>query len=154
MKRKAILRGLLSFPGGVMICLVITIIESLIVGDGRYYACVPGFMEMAGSEIRAVIIQTLLAGLVGSVYGASSLIWEMEDWSIAKQSGIFFAIAAVTMMPIGYLLNWMEHSVTGIISFFLVFLVIFVMIWIAMYLIWRRKIRKLNQDINKGSRKQ
>jgi hypothetical protein len=149
MKKKALIRGLIGFPGGVTICLVITIIESLIVGDGRFYACVPEFVELAGSEIMAVILQTVLAGLVGSVYGAASVIWEMEDWSIAKQSGIFFAIAAVTMMPIGYLLNWMEHSVTGIVSFYLIFLVIFVMIWITMYLIWRRKVRELNQDVQK-----
>ena len=149
MKKKALIRGLIGFPGGVTICLVITIIESLIVGDGRFYAYVPDLAELAGSEIMAVLLQTVLAGLVGSVYGAASLIWDMENWSIAKQSGIFFAIAAVTMMPIGYLLNWMEHSVTGIISFFLIFLVIFVVIWITMYLIWRRKIRKLNQNVQK-----
>ena len=118
MKKKALIRGLIGFPGGVTICLVITIIESLIVGDGRFYACVPEFLELVGSEIMAVILQTVLAGLVGSVYGAASVIWELEGWSIAKQSGIFFAIAAVTMMPISYLLNWMEHSIAGIVSFF------------------------------------
>ena len=149
MKKKALIRGLIGFPAGVTICLVITIIESLIVGDGRFYACVPEFVEMAGSEIMAVIIQTLLAGLVGSVYAAASAIWDMETWSIAKQSGIFFAIAAVTMMPISYLLNWMEHSIAGIVSFFLVFLVIFMVSWVTMYLIWRRKIRALNQNIQK-----
>ncbi len=152
MKKKALIRGLIGFPGGVTICLVITIIESLIVGDGRFYACVPEFLELVGSEIMAVILQTVLAGLVGSVYGAASVIWELEEWSIAKQSGIFFAIAAVTMMPIGYLLNWMEHSAIGIISFFLVFLVIFVIIWITMYLIWRRKIQNLNQNVQKRKR--
>lgn len=66
-----------------------------------------------------------------------------------NKSVSFLPIAAVTMMPIGYLLNWMEHSAAGIISFFLVFLVIFVVIWLTMYLIWRRKIRKLNQNVQK-----
>ena len=51
------------------------------------------------------------------------------------------------MMPVSYLLNWMEHSIAGIVSFFLVFLVIFVVIWITMYLIWRRRIRALNRDV-------
>ena len=153
MKKKALIRGLLGFPGGVTICLVITIIESMTVGDGRFYAFVPELVELAGSEIMAVILQTVLAGLVGSIYGAASVIWDMETWSIAKQSGIFFAIAAITMMPISYLLNWMEHSVTGIISFFLIFLVIFVVIWITMYLIWRRKIQELNKDVQKKKSK-
>ena len=153
MKKKALIRGLIGFPGGVSICHIINIIESMTVGDGRFYACVPELVELAGSEIMAVILQTVLAGLVGSVYGAASVIWDMETWSIAKQSGIFFAIAAITMMPISYLLNWMEHSVTGIISFFLIFLVIFVVIWITMYLIWRRKIRELNKDVQKKKSK-
>ena len=46
MKKKALIRGLIGFPGGVTICLVITIIESLIVGDGRFYACVPELVEL------------------------------------------------------------------------------------------------------------
>ncbi|WP_083627976.1 DUF3021 domain-containing protein [Hornefia porci] len=130
----------------------LAIVNSLIVGDGRFYACTPAFADTVGSEITAVILQTLLSGLVGIVFGASSVIWDIEDWSIAKQSGFFFAIAAAALMPAGYALNWMDRSARGIFGFFLIFAAVFVIIWFTMYLAWRHKIRKLNRDVEQKNR--
>lgn len=149
MKRKALIRGLLGFPEGIAIGMGITILISLAIRDGSYHPCVPSFVSVAGSEIAAVIIQTLLCGLLGSVYAAASVVWDVDSWSIARQSGVFFAVAAVAMMSIGYILHWMDHSASGILSFFLVFFAVFVVIWLAMYLVWRRKIRELNRDVEK-----
>ena len=149
MKKKALIRGLLGFPEGIAIGMGITILMSLAIGDGLYHPCVPDFASAAGSEIAAVIIQALLCGLLGSRYGAASVIWDVDGWSIAKQSGVFFAIAAAAMMSIGYILHWMDHSASGVLSFFLIFFAVFVGIWLAMYLVWRRKIRKLNHDVEK-----
>ena len=35
----------------------------------------------------------------------ASVIWEIDSWSLAKQSGIYFSIACVTMLPIAYITN-------------------------------------------------
>ena len=43
----------------------------------------------------------------------------------------------------------MEHSVKGAISYFIVFVFIFAVIWIAKYLILRSKIKRLNGEFKK-----
>lgn len=77
MKKKILLRGLLGIPTGIAIGYVITIGISLIWGKGYYAPCVPELISLMGSEIRAVILQTALCGLLGVGCSASSVIWEL-----------------------------------------------------------------------------
>ncbi len=154
MKRKALVRGLWGFPGGIAIVTGITIIISLGIGDGAYHPCDPAFVAAVGNEITAVIIQTVLSGILGCIYGAASVIWEMADWSLPKQSAVFCVILTVPMMAGGYIMRWMEHSVSGILSFFLIFFAVFIIIWVVNYLGWMIKIRKLNQDVERRNKKE
>ena len=106
MKKKIFLRGILGFPIGVAIGYVITILLSLIFANGYYSPCVPDLIKVTGSEINAVILQTLLTGILGVVFSASSVIWELNDWSIAKQTGVYFLIISFAMMSIAYFSLW------------------------------------------------
>lgn len=148
MKKKVFMRGLFGIPVGITICYLITVLTSLIFGDGYYYPCVPVFAERVGSEIQAVMIQTALSALLGFAYAAGSVIWELENWSIAKQTLVYFLIASLSMFPIAYVANWMEHSLAGFLSYFGIFCVIFVTIWMTQYLGWKRKINKINRKIS------
>lgn len=149
MKKIVFLRGLLGFPLGIAVGYIITIFISFSLGTGQYSPCVPQLAEALGSEVGAVALQTALCGLIGASFAACSVIWEMEKWSIAKQTGIYFLITALTMMPIAYFLNWMEHTITGFLVYFGVFAVIFLIIWAIQYLIWRRKINQMNEKLKK-----
>lgn len=150
MKKEAIKRGLLGFPLGISIGYVITIIISLGWAKGCYWPCVSQLAEQMGSEIGAVVFQTILCGLLGTSFAAASTIWEIDKWSIAKQTGIYFAIISLTMLPIAYFTYWMEHSAIGFLSYFGIFLAIFLFIWITQYFVWKKKIQKLNDKVKKN----
>ena len=77
----------------------------------------------------------------------ASVIWEIDSWSLAKQSGIYFAIACVIMFPISYFANWMPHSTAGILSYVGIFVAIFLTAWVTQYSVWKRKIKKMNEGI-------
>lgn len=77
----------------------------------------------------------------------ASVIWEIDSWSLAKQSGIYFAIACVIMFPISYFANWMPHSTAGILSYVGIFVAIFLAAWVTQYSVWKRKIKKMNEGI-------
>ncbi|MCM1264353.1 MAG: DUF3021 domain-containing protein, partial [Butyrivibrio sp.] len=83
-------------------------------------------------------------------FGGSSVIWEIEDWGIAKQTGIYFLIVALVMMPIAYVTFWMEHSMKGALSYFGIFAGIFVVVWIIQYTIVRHTIKKMNENLHRG----
>lgn len=86
-------------------------------------------------------------------FAASSVIWEMEDWGIVKQTGIYFGIVSVIMMPVAYFLYWMEHSVMGFLSYFGIFAFIFIIIWLIQFFTGRRIVKRLNENLNKANHK-
>lgn len=145
---KAFKRAVLGIPLGISLGFIITILISLGFGDGKYYPCVPVLVEKMGNEINAVILQTALCGLLGAGFAACSVIWEMENWSIARQTVIYFISSVLIMMPIAYFAGWMEHSLVGFLYYFIIYAVIFVIVWLIQYLSWRKKLKKLNTKIN------
>ncbi len=149
MKKKIILRGALGFPFGITIGYFITILISLIWANGYYSPCVPELISIMGNEINAVILQALLCGLLGIGCAASSVIWEIESWSMVKQTGIYFGIISVIMMPIAYFTYWMEHSIMGFLSYFGIFILIFIIIWIIQFIIGKHTVKKMNANLYK-----
>ena len=145
MKKKLLLRGALGFPIGIAIGYVITICISLVWAGGYYSPCVPELAEALGSEIGAVALQALLCGLLGVGFAASSVIWEMESWSLVRQTGVYFFIISLIMLPIAY---WMEHSVAGVLGYFGVFVLIFAVIWGIQFAIGKRNVKKMNEKIS------
>lgn len=150
-KKKIITRLALGFPLGIAIGYLITVAASLIWGGGYYSPCVPDLISTVGSEINAVLLQTFLSGLLGAGFAAASVIWELENWSVAKMTGIYFGIVSVLMLPIAYFLYWMEHSVAGFLSYFGIFVLIFILIWAVEFIIGRHTVGKLNTHLHKMS---
>lgn len=149
MKKQILLRGMLGFPLGITIGYLITILISLRWANGYYSACVPELITTMGNEIKAVILQALLCGLLGVGFGVSSVIWEIEHWSIIKQTGIYFMIVSIIMMPMAYLMYWMEHSIKGFLTYFGIFVFIFIFIWIIQFIIGKRTVKKMNENLYK-----
>ena len=154
MKKQIIKRGLFGFPVGIAIGFVITILISACVGNGSFYPVTPELINTMGNELNAVILQTVLCGIMGTGFAMASVIWELDSWSLAKQSGIYFLIACILMLPIAYIAGWMKHSIGGFLSYVGIFVAIFIAVWLAQYLSWKRKIKKMNELVNKEDGKQ
>ena len=135
--KKALLRGLIGFPIGVTIGYAIAILTSLSFGKGHY------------SPVVAVILQFFLCGIIGVAFAAMSVIWESERLNLAAQSGINFLLSVCTMLPIAYFCHWMEHSLSGVLSYMAIFAGIYASIWVVMYSVYRARIKQINADLNK-----
>lgn len=149
MKKKIIMRGLFGLPTGIAIGFVITLIISACIGNGSFYPVTPELIDTMGNELNAVILQTVLCAIMGVGFAAASVIWELDSWSLAKQSGVYFMIISVIMLPIAYVTNWMKHTILGVLSYVAIFAAIFVVVWISQYLLWKRKIKKMNALVSK-----
>ncbi len=147
MKKKIIERTVAGFFIGIAIGQIISVLISLIAGKGEFLACAPEFTELIGNEAAAAAIQTLLCGVIGIGFAAASLIWESEKLNIAAQTGICFGLYAVTLLPIAYFTNWMEHSVLGVLGYIGIFAASFVVVWINQYIFLKRRIRAINAKI-------
>ena len=150
MKKKLIMRGLFGVPAGIALGFVITLIISACTGTGAFYPAAPELIDTMGNELNAVALQTVLCAIMGAGFAAASVIWELDAWSLAKQSGIYFLIISVIMLPIAYVTNWMKHTVLGVLSYAGIFAAIFVVVWLSQYLLWKRKIKKMNAAVDKA----
>ncbi len=115
MKKKIILRGLFGLPVGIAIGFVITLLISICIGDGSFYPVTPELIQTTGNELNAVVLQTILCAILGVGFAMASVIWEIDSWSLAKQSGVYFLVISVVMLPIAYFANWMKHSIIGVL---------------------------------------
>ncbi len=148
MKKKILFRSLLGAPIGVTISLIITIIISLASGHGEYFSAPPNLITWCGgNETAAVIVQTLCSLVIGAVCAGASVIWEVEKWSMTKQTLIHFATFAVACIPWSYLLKWMPHNLYGALGYVAAFLIMYVLIWIARYFPMKAKVKKMNEQL-------
>lgn len=145
--KKAVLRCTLGAVFGITITVIISIIISLCVGGGEFIFVVPELAEDCGSELNAVILQTLCSVLYGAMWAGASLIWEKESWSLLKQSLLHFALCSLGTFPAAYFTRWMEHSLSGILSYFGIFFATYLFIWISQYLSIRKRVKAMNKRL-------
>ncbi len=141
---------LLGAPIGLALSSLITIAISCSVGDGVYYAVVPELVTDCGTELNAVLIQTVCSLLYGAAWGGASVIWKMEKWSLTRMTLTHLAVCSVATFPVASLMRWMRHSFAGILSYFAVFFGIYLVIWLSQYLTIKRQISHINKNLPEG----
>ncbi len=147
MKMKILKRCLLGVPVGLAISTTITIVISLALGDGAYYAVVPELTAVCGSEINAVVVQALLSMLYGAAWAGASVIWEIERWSLLRQTVSHLIVCSLATFPIAYFAWWMPHNGAGIALYFGIFFAVYLIIWLAQYAAMRKRLKQINERI-------
>lgn len=147
MKKLILLRSINGFFIGIAIGNILSIIFSLIFANGYYSLSLPQFVDKVGTQINAVVIQTVLHGIIGAVFSGASTIWECEKWGLLKQTISYFTICFTVMMPIAYYLEWFNDDLKTIVIFIAMFIFIFLIIWIVIFIYIGIKIKKINKKI-------
>jgi len=151
MKNEILKRGFSGALIGLLICHIISIWISLLINDGSYYSVVPELINLCKNETNAVIMQTICALLYGAVWGGITVIWEIDEWSLLKQTVIHFLISSVVTFPIAYVTRWMQHTIKGMLSYFGIFAVIYIIIWVSQYLNMKKKIQSMNAKVRENA---
>ncbi len=146
-KKAVAKRAILGFIYGVFIGQTILIIESLFMKDGNFYAVSTSLLELAGTKIAAVIIQYFLTGLIGTTFASTTVIFEMDEWSLLHQTIIHFVITSIVMYIAGFLCGWFPHTVGSTLIWFGVFVVVYVIFWICFSMYYKNKVKKINEAL-------
>ena len=147
MLNKIIKRAIMGFVYGVFIGQTILILESLVGGNGNFYPVSAYLLQHSSSQMVAVIIQYFLTGIIGISFATTTLIFEIDSWSITAQTALHFAITSVVMYIAGFLCGWFPHSVRSTIIWFSIFIVIYVIMWICFTLYFRKQTKKINEAL-------
>ena len=107
----------------------------------------PQFTIICGNELNAVIIQSLCSLLYGAAFAGASVIWEVESWSLLKQTVLHCIIVSFSTFPIAYCMYWMPHNVLGIAIYIFIFFFIYFFIWFGQYFAMKKKIQAFNDKV-------
>lgn len=146
-KKQILLRSLLGAPLGLAISILITIVISLIIGDGAYHAVAPELVSDCGGELTAVIVQTILSFIYGAAWGGASVVFEIDEWSILKQTLVHLGVCSAASLPVAYFARWMPHGWTGILLYVAIFFGVYFVIWLAQYIPLRRRVKRINDTL-------
>lgn len=151
MKNKLLSRCLIGAPVGLAISTMITIVISLIVGDGNFYPVVPEFITDCGNEMNAVLLQAVFSLLYGAAWAGASVIWEIESWSILRQTLTHLAVCSLATFPIAYFMRWMDHTVFGGVLYFGIFFAIYLVIWLVQYSAIKKRVEELDKKVRQSN---
>ena len=147
MKKEILKRCLLGAPLGLAISTIITILISLFVGDGQYYAVVPALISEMGGELNAVILQAVLSMIYGAAWAGASVVWDAEKWSLLKMTLVHLLITSLATFPIAYFARWMPHNAAGVLLYIGIFIAIYAAIWFSQYAAMKKRIAAMNQKL-------
>ena len=148
MKKKIIAACALGAFVGLSISYLITIMISVCVGDGTFYAVVPELIDDCGGELNAVLIQAACSLLYGAAWAGAGFIWQAEGWSLLKMTAVHFAVCSTATLPIAYFMRWMQHSLGGVATYFAIFAAIYALVWLVQYLVTGRRLRRINERMD------
>ena len=147
LKKEAVKRAIMGFIYGVFIGQTILILESLMARDGNFYPVAASLVNLAGTKIGAVIIQYFLTGIIGTTFAATTVIFEMDNWSLLRQTIIHFIITSIVMYIAGFLCGWFPHKLSSTLIWFGIFIVIYVIFWISFSSYYKNKVKKMNEAL-------
>ncbi|MBQ0166210.1 MAG: DUF3021 domain-containing protein [Treponema sp.] len=129
---------------GVFIGETMLIINSLLAGKGVFYPINPLLISGNGAQLSLVVIQYIMTGIIGMTFAASSVIFEMENWGLLRQTAVHFIITSVVMYICGFICNWFPHNFKSTAIWFGVFIIIYLLFWTGFTIYYRVVIRKIN----------
>lgn len=65
-------------------------------------------LARTGSEAAALLVQTMLSGVIGAVGVGGTVFFDIEDWGLLKSGVAHWALYTAAFMPIGFFLGWLE----------------------------------------------
>ena len=93
-------------------------------------------MKYQGVDVFQVK-STFLAGIIVTSVAATSVIYEIENWSLLKQSVVHFVIMLVTVFPCLLVSGWFKlNNILDYIKVFGIFLFAGLVLWSIAYFIF------------------
>ena len=137
--KKVIVRLIIGFVAGMAVGLLIPLIA------GSESIASPRLVRWFGDTWVADVLQIILSGVMGIAGFGGTLLYEMDSLNVAKATLIHLAAVLVCFLSLGFVLEWFPPDIKWILPMCAIMVAAFFTIWMIMYLIGRRQIKKLNK---------
>lgn len=135
--KKAALLGLAGFAAGV----VIGACFSLIGSNGSF-------------SLKDGLPHLLAGGIYGAVAMGSSVVYDIEKWSIARATATHFLLVFLLYFLLVITMGWFRLDDPAFWIVIAAMATGYVFIWLFQYLSYRRKVREMNDHLEKWKSKE
>lgn len=142
MDKRQISKFVIGLVSGAVVVHIITLLINYLM-RGEWLICMPGLTKDIGL-VRAIILQTVLAGLFGMVALGGMCVYDIEKWSLLRASVVHCLMILVSYIVIGLVLYWFSFDIIPILIVSAIIIIVYALIWLVMYLIWKKEIREMN----------
>lgn len=136
--KTALKRGLLGISLGVFINQTIYVLIII------FYNTLPAIANMTKHQI---IIQYMLSSILGFIYAACTVIFEIEEWSRLKQTIMHFIFTSIVFYSVAIVSGWLPRDIKSIVLFLVIFLTVYIVIWLSFKVYWNNKIKGINNRL-------
>lgn len=152
MWKKSLGRGVFSFTACVTVNILILMIKTMstvkMTGDAQALPeLVPEYAAHFANPFMALMVQTLLCGLIGFAFGSCSVIIELARWSMVRQAVVHFLLTACVWVPVSIFCWGLGRYMISFISVFLGMLFTYTVVWTCQIIVCRREVARINMQL-------
>lgn len=120
----------------------------IVIGFLAYYLTDGRFADSRAAFLDNISFLELLAGgIQGAVCMGTTIVYDIEEWSIMKATVIHFIICMVCFTILAIIQGWFDlQNMVFWISIIIAIIVYFI-IWLVMYKRYKSEVRKMNEGL-------
>lgn len=152
MWKKSVSRGVVSFALCVTVNIIVLMIKTMstvkMTGDAQAMPeLVPEYAAFFDNPFMALMVQTLLCGLIGFAFGCCSVIMEIAKWSMVRQAVVHFLLTACVWVPVSVFCWGLGRYLISFVSVFLSMVFTYTVVWTCQIIICRREVARINAQL-------
>ena len=148
MLKKALKFAGIGFLIGIVVGNAIAILTGTSNTGGVTFASQKLLSMAGGSAVVAMILQSLFSGIYGAACFAGVCFYDIERMPLAAATAAHCAVIIFIYIPVALLLGWVG-SILEIVVIAGIQLVVFFIIWLIMWSIYKKQVKELN-DMQKN----
>lgn len=146
MWKKVISRMFVSMAVTSLVCQVVLVVTSLLMGGDRL-PLAPSYRAHFATDTVALGVHVLLTGVIGAAFGGFSILFEIERWSLLKQGTLHFLLTAAVWVPLALFLWGLDRYPMAVLTTFLSFALTYGVTWWLNYRKCRQAVREINEKL-------
>jgi len=125
--------------GGFGVGAVVTLVALLLLNDGT--EVVPA---------RLIALNLFGSMLIGAYFSISALLFEIEDWSMLKQTIVHYTASIIVLFPVfTWLTGWIPVNPQSLWIGWLFFTGTYILNWFGWYSYFKQLEKRMNQSLQK-----
>ena len=109
----------------------------------------PNALSDGSKSIGFFLLNILLSAVFGALCMGSSAVYNIEEWGILRATVTHFIIVFASFNTIALPLGWFSFGSIEYRIIHAVMIVVYFLIWLIQYLIYKHKVDELNRELEK-----